>query len=254
MPYPVLESQLREVAGLGETYGQALSLVMIKPLWQEVLNVMGRSVGDPKILQGELIDKDVADANDGENPHLRLWIRFCQMKLAYMFSDYDMAVAFSDTAHKISEEAAGALDAFFTLFHECMVLLAQAQQKKTPFFVRFGNIQYVRRQIKKLKFYSFHAPMNFLGKQFLLQGELAATCGDRQEASSHYRAGILHSREGGFRMDEALANERLASCYLEWNDPASAIPFLGEARRLYEEWGAVAKVHHFDEQFRDCLT
>ena len=246
---PYLESQISEFASQAEFYGQSLTLVMLKPLWQQALNLMGKVPGDPKILQGKLIDEDVEKAKTGNNPHFMLWIRFAQMQLAYFFGDYDLAEKYLDAAPEIYMNSSGAMDCAVTLVYECLVLLELARAGKR----RLRRILYVRRRLKRLRLWAMHSPLNFLGKQFLLEAELASVRGDRQKARSHFRSAILHSREGGFWMEEAVSNERLGRHYLESNEEKSAIPFLKAARDIYENWGALTLVNHMEEQFGEKL-
>ena len=223
---------------------------MVIPLWQSVLNLMGEASGDPKLLQGELIDDEVERAKDGTNPNFWMWTRFFQMKLAYLFGDFNLAEKYTDGATQIYTFSCGSMDFAYALFYECMLLLALAQKGRR----RHRNINYVRRRLKWLKSWALHAPDNFLGKQFLLQAELAATCGNREKACSHFRSGILHSREQGFLLEEALGNEQLGKFYLEWHQPDLAYPFLVEAKRLYEAWGGLAKVVYFETTFGSFLN
>lgn len=247
---PELESEICELADQAEFYGQSLSLVMLKPLWQAALNWMGKVPGDPKIMQGELIDDDVEKAKGGNNPHFLIWVRFLQMKSAYLFGDYDLAEKYVDAAPQIYNNSTGAMDSVYTMTYECLTLLAQARQGKR----RFRRILYVKRCLKRLKFWATHAPMNFLGKQFLLEAELASVQGNGQKANSHYRSAILHSRETGFYLEEALANQKLGVYYLEQKDEESAIPFLRAARDVFEKWGACALVNHFEDEFGGLLS
>ena len=107
----------------------------------------------------------------------------------------------------------------------------------------------MKRRLKRLKFWAMYAPENFLGKQLLLEAELAALRGDRQKAISSYRSSILHSRETNFMLEEALANERLANLYLDSGEDDTALSFLMAARDAYRKWGADAKVAHFEEEY-----
>lgn len=250
VPLTELEAELREVGGQLSFYGQTLGLVMLKPLWQAALNLMGKCPGDPKVLQGELIDEDIEKAKTGSNPHFMLWVGFCRMKLAYIFRDFDLAEQFLDSAPLIYNNSSGAMDGAEAMVYECLTRLALARRGER----RLRNIFHVKRRLKRLKVWAMHAPMNFLGKQLLLEAELAAVRGDRQKANSHYRSSILHSREEGFFLEEALANEQLGRFYLESDDRESAVPFLKAAKEVYEKWGAAAKVKHFEAEFSELLN
>ena len=243
MRLPVVDSKMRELVATAEAYGQTLNVTMIKPLWQFTLNLMGHASGDPKVLQGELVDADIEEGKKGGNPHFMNWIRMCSMEAAYLLGDYDLAVTFVDAPREIEKNSSGAMDGGHALFIECMALLAQARSRKR----RYHTIAYVKRRLKILKMWAMHAPDNFLSRQYLVQAEIAFLRRDRQKALSNYRTGILHSREAGFIYQEALANERIGRSLLDWKDELAAISHLRQARRIYEYWGAVVKVQQMDE-------
>jgi hypothetical protein len=136
------------------------------------------------------------------------------------------------------------MEAATVLFYESMTLLAQARKGKR------GRVTPVRRRLKRMCHWAKHSPLNFLGKQYLIEAELAVATGDNLSALSKYTSSILLSREGGFLMQEALANERAGKYYLEQGDKASALPFLRESCLLYERWGGLEKLRHLREELK----
>ena len=211
-------------------------------------NFMGLAKGDPKVLTGSIMNQDALTAEVAETcPGLIVWIRCYCMILAYVFGDFDTAESFSDTAHEIYDYSYGAMDAAFILFFETMALLAQAQKGKR------GRVAAVRKRLKLLRHWSKFSPLNFLGKQYLVEAELAIVTGDHLAVLSKYTSSILLSREEGFLMQEALANERAGKYFFGRGDETTALPFLREACRLYEEWGGQEKVRHLAEQELEVL-
>lgn len=234
---------MRELVATAEAYGQTLHVTMLKPLWQLILNMMGHASGDPKVMQGQLVDGDIEEGEKGDNPHFTTWIHLCSMEAAYILGDYDLAVTYADAPREIERNSNGAMDGGHAVFIECMTLAAHARHSKR----RYLTIAYIKRRLKLLKMWAMHAPDNFLSRQYLIQAEVAFLRGDRQKALSNYRTAILHCREAGFIYQEALANERLGRSLLEWNEDLAAIPYLREARRVYEYWGGLVKVQQMDE-------
>ncbi|CAB9503118.1 expressed unknown protein [Seminavis robusta] len=247
MSLPALENELRRLGGRVEFYGQKLSLVMIKPLWQMTLNLMGQAK-DPALLKGELVDEHVEQARNGANPYFMHWMRFFQMKVSYFLGDYDRAYEYSDSARYIYMDSSGAMDGIYTMFYECMVLLAQARRGKR----RYRSILHARRCLKRLQDWAYHSPVNFLGKSILLEAEIAWLRGDRRKAYERYRSSIWHSQKGGFITEEALAYEQLGRCVLE-KEPEAAVPHLKSAKQLYEKWGASVIVKRLEEEFCELL-
>jgi len=240
---PLLEKEINSLAERLEFFGQETALLFLKPLWQMTQNFMGLSKGNPKVLTGKVMNQEVLMAEAAEScPGLIVWIRCYCMELAYYFGDFDRAEEFSTTSHEIYDHSYGAMDAATILYYEMLTLLAQARRGKR------GRISAVRRRLKRLRHWAKHSPLNFLGKQYLVEAELAVATGDHLSVLSKYTSSILLSREEGFLMQEALANERAGKYYLEQGDEAMALPFLRAAYLLYERWGGQEKVRHLREE------
>lgn len=206
-------------------------------------------VDDPKLLKGEILDQEAVFSVVNTNPSLILWTRFHCMVLAYHFSDYNLAESYLDGTEAIFDRFYGAMDASVGLFYYCLTLIAQARVKGRHSRGGRRRAQVVAKMVRQrwTKMAS-NAPVNFLSKQYLLEGELAAFHGDHATAANKYRSSILHSREGGFLMQEALANERLAKFYIETGSIRLAKPFIRGAFVLYEEWGGTSKIQHLKEE------
>lgn len=82
-------------------------------------------------------------------------------------------------------------------------------------------------------------PHNFLGKQYLLEAELASVTRNDGVLRSKYASAIALSRESGFWMQLGIAHE----CAARHFDPSH---HYDEARRAYMQWGSQAKVDHVD--------
>jgi len=242
-PLPVLDKKIRELAERIESLGQETAFFFLKPLWQMTHNFMGRAQGNPKVLSGEVMDQETLMAEAAEScPGLIAWIRCYCMVLALFLGDYGRAEEFSTTSHEIYDHSYGAMDAATVLFYECMTLMAQAKRGKR------GRVAAVRKRLKRVRHWAKHSPLNFLGKQYLIEAELAVVTGDRLSVLSKFTSSIILSREGGFLMQEAFANERAGKFYLEQGEEALALPFLREAFQLYKKWGGYEKLRHLKEE------
>lgn len=176
------------------------------------------------------------------NPSVVHWSRFHSMMLAYYFGDYQLAEEFSVGSNNIYDNNFGAMDTSVVLFYECMTLLATARKGDRK------RMRYVRRLLKRLEMWAVNCPSNFLGKQYFIEAEVALVKGDQLKCIAKYYSSILHAREGGFVVQEALANERMAKLRLASGDDDAAAPFLEEACRLYQVWGGTAKLNHLREE------
>jgi len=242
-----LDRRIRELASETKHHGQELTLALLKPFWQFMHNVQGRATNDPKELKGDLIDEDMLS---GKDPHFRSWARFYIMLLAYLFSDFDRAEKYSDTCCDLYGTASGSLDIAYALFYECLVLLAQARRGKR----KRRHMAYVRRRVNLLRRWSVHSPSNFLGRQMLLEAELAALAGKHAKALTCYRSSVLHLKEAGFLLPCAIANELLGRYLLASNDAESAGRCLRTAHHVYKKWGGITKVEHFEKELGEFLV
>ena len=242
---PVLDDVIKAKVERIKFLGQRTALLFLMPLWQMTQNFMGLSHGEPKELSGQIMTQETLTAEAAEScPGLIVWIHYYCMILAYFFGDFDRAEEYSMTSHKIYDVSYGAMDAASVLFFESMTLLAQARKGKR------GRVAPVRRRLKRLRHWAKHSPLNFLGQQYLIEAELAVATGDNLSALSKYTSSILLFREGGFLMQEAMANERAGKYYVEQGDMALALPFLRASYQLYEKWGGYEKVRHLREELR----
>ena len=250
MALPDLERKCRGLAADGAFHGQSLSVVAIQPLWQFCLNLMGHADGDPKLLEGELLKKALEEAKMGSSyPRLLKWRQFFSMKLAYLFDDLDLAETHSGKACEIYENDPVHMAGAMALTYECLVILDRVRQRKRP----ARDVWKARRLLRMLKSWSATCPDNLLDKQCLLEAELAWTVGNRAKAHARFRLAIVQSRDQGFWLEEALANEQLGKLYMEENDNQYAIPCIREAQRLFDRWGAKAKACHMEKMYRELL-
>lgn len=243
LPLPVLDKEIRNVSERMEFLGQSSHLLLMKPLWQTVQNFQGPCQGDPKVLTGKIMDHEETTRQvKDSNPSMLHWTRFHCMLLAFYFGDYEAAEAYSRGSNQIYDNNFGAMDTSVVLFYELMSLLVTARKNDRR------RMRYVRRLLKRLAGWARNCPTNFLGKQYLVEAELNLVRGDHLEALAKYSSSILHSREGGFLVQEALGNERMAKLHLARGEKELAAPILKEACRLYEKWGGTEKLRHLQEE------
>ena len=107
--------------------------------------------------------------------------------------------------------------------------------------------------IKKMKKWSDHAPMNHAHKWWLMQAELHRVLGEDNDATNCYTRAIALARENRYINEEALAYELGAKFQLERGRPCLAKGYLNEAKYCYQRWGARAKVTDLDERHRELL-
>lgn len=224
---------------------QEKSLVVLKPVWQMCQNFLGRSASNPKVLLGECLTREDLRDTEALNCNFGLLnaVATYEMILCYHFSDFKRAEACLPAAKVIYENVSTGSAAYARMYH-ALTLLANA--KKTD----WKRIRQVRRHLKVMRTWSKSCPENFLGKQLLVEAELAAVLNKRQKAYSMYYMAIIQSRDSGILMQEALANERAGRFCASIGDKEKAANFLNEALRLYKAWGGTAKYDHLEAEIQ----
>jgi predicted ATPase/serine/threonine protein kinase/GAF domain-containing protein len=101
----------------------------------------------------------------------------------------------------------------------------------------------------RLERWATDAPMNFAQLYWLVEAERARVVGNVGDAIDAFDRAIALSRENGFLNDEALANERAATFFLELGKPKLALPYARDARHGYVRWGAMAKAADIEARF-----
>ena len=115
------------------------------------------------------------------------------------------------------------------------------------------HVRVFRRLRRMLRLWADFYPPNFRHLHLLVEAEICRLRGDRLRAMDLYDEGIAACREGGFTHRAAIANELAGRFYLAAGKPKLARPYLVEARYLFAQWGAAAKVRLMDERYAEWL-
>eukprot|EP00980_Cylindrotheca_fusiformis_P019418 scaffold6689_cov98-Cylindrotheca_fusiformis.AAC.1 len=248
IPVNALEGLIRMLYERMVSLDQEKSLLALKPVWQMLQNFLGCGNANPTVLLGQclttedLADTEALDCNFGLLNSMRTY----QMILCYHFSDIKMAESCLKSAELVCENVSSLTAAYARMYH-ALVLLANAKKSD------WRRIRIVRRHLKVMQEWSKSCPENFLGKQLLIEAELAAVLKKTREAQSKYYLAIIQSRDSRMTMLEALANERAGKFCASIGEKQKAKKYLYEALRLYKAWGATAKYEHLEEQMRSCI-
>ena len=246
---PKVEKIISGFSNRMEVYGQDSVLMMVKPLWQMVHNFMGKARENPKVLTGKIMEQEYTIQYARENNKtLLVWLHFYQLVLAYMFGDYKSAEVHASACRVAQSNPFGSSDCVLLVFYDGLVALAN--QKKS----HSQKHQVAKRCIKVFKTWAKECPENFLGKLYFLEAELAAATGDHQKAHAKYTSAISLSREGGYIMQHALANERAGKYFLAHGDTELARSYLKESLTIYRKWGGRTKFTHLKQELPSLLA
>lgn len=92
-------------------------------------------------------------------------------------------------------------------------------------------------------------PENFLQKAQLIDAELARLNGQQWVAIQQYDAAIARAVAHQFLQDEAIACERAALFWLDYDKEVFAQPYLQQAHYAFMRWGAAQKVAQLESEF-----
>ena len=231
-----------------KVYNQQTAYEVTKPNLQLVQNLMGRGSLRPSILCGEIIpEHELALLQEPGGP-LFNFVHGCTMMLGYLFGDLEQATRSSKALRFVLDNPFSGFDASLIVFLDGMVAVRNARRPKNR-----KNLRHAQKQVKRMCHWAQHSPHTFLCRQFLLEAELAVTTGDQISVHSKYVAAIGAANHSGSIFISALGNELAGKYYMfVRNDEGTALPFLREAFRLYESWGAKAKVEHLSKEVKLC--
>jgi tetratricopeptide (TPR) repeat protein len=252
-PLDVQEDIVLKLTERLEYLGQYANLAIMKPVQQLIDNFTGRAKGDPRYLVGDHVDQNVAVTPQyaRESPAVYIWSKFYSMVVAFVFGDYSLALRYNEGIDALyTEHNFGAMDSGQGLFFDCLVLLAAVQEQPSILLRKRG---YIRKRLKQFQSWAKHSTENFYGRLHLLNAEFAWATNDHLSARSEYKLAILHSRDRGILMMEALSYERAGRYYWRRDQKELAMEHFQNAVARYETWGGSTKVHHLQKEMDTML-
>jgi len=111
----------------------------------------------------------------------------------------------------------------------------------------------VAPQLQQLETWRKFSERNHAHRVHLVGAEVARVEDRASDAMDLYDRAIQHAKAHGFTHEAALANELAACLHADRDSQTPARGYMAEARRLYEVWGASAKVAQLDEAWKGTL-
>jgi len=220
--------------------------------YQTVLNLLGKSA-DPVLLVGDVYNERASLPQNLEaRSRSTLGIAYLnKLILCYLFEDYDQGLQNADTGETYLNELAAMV--LFPTFHFYDSLVRLAVFRSASENERRRLLEKVEANQKKMALWKHHAPMNYLHKYLLVEGERLRVLGRDMEAIEHYDRAAIEARHQGYLNEEALAYELAAKFWLEKNKDAIASLYLKRARECYDRWGATRKVADLEARYARLL-
>ncbi|MFB2919716.1 ATP-binding protein [Aerosakkonema funiforme] len=220
---------------------------------QAVLNIIGQSK-NPCLLIGEAYNEEKMlplHLSVNDRPAI-YYLYFNKLILCYIFQSYSEAIQVAARAEEYLDGTIGMIPFYQFYSWDSLAHLAVFPDADEPEKERI--LAKVAANQQKLETWANHAPMNYLHKFYLVEAERARILGKYGDAREYYDTAIALARENEYLNEEALANELAAKFYLTRNQTHFARHYLQNARYLYQQWGAVAKVQHLETKYPEYFT
>ncbi|MEH2058817.1 MAG: AAA family ATPase [Nostoc sp.] len=230
------------------TYSNTISQLKIETAFnwsaiyrQTVLNLLG-GVENTCLLIGESYDEEKMLPI---HLHIKdrlglLHLYFCKLQLCYLFQDFLQAIENATIAENYLDAGIGHLVVPTFRFYDSLARLAVYCDVEES--VQKQILKKVAANQQQMQHWANHAPMNYLHKFYLVEGERHRVLGQYIEAMSNYDRAISSAKEHKYINEEALANELAAKFYRQWGKQKIAQIYLTDAYYGYVRWGALAKV------------
>ena len=242
-PLPVLEKQALAYISVMETHKQMSALAKTRSILRFVQNLMGKA-DDPFEIGDDKCDEEVASAR--AHNLLMTWRYFQKVILRYILADFDgaerEAVAFRSLRKYLHFKSSFG---FISLI-EGLALLAVCNDR--PRNIRKKHLLVVRGNIKQLTKEALLNPRDIVGKQFLLEAELAAVAGKHDRARQKYICAVAVAGDNGIVLDHAIACERAGRYAMRMRDEEAAKDYFRKAHTSYGVWGAQCKVEQLETE------
>ena len=232
---------------LCQSKDQQFSLQSFLMFAQSALNLTGGSSSTTQ-LEGKWFSEETMMSRLEGNQMLLALYGLLKMKLCYLFGD--PGAAYRQTQDVLKYR--GSLNPHYLYtkisFYGALACVAGPTGAEED-GERRERLERLKLFEQDLKLWADIGPMNYRHEYNLLQAEKCRVAKDHWKAVRFYELAISGAHEGGFVQEEALANELCGRFWQECGNARIAETYMREARDLYREWGAVAKVSHVENSY-----
>jgi len=209
------------------------------------------SVSSPEVLIGEKFDEaaTMAQFEAAKDDTSMLNVYLNKLMLALYFERTAEGLLIIEAGRKKVQATAGIMLYAFFHFYEAM-LLAASTDPHNPRKYHVNRIKKTRNLLSKWK---KNCEVNFSGKLFLVEAEIARIEGYNIKAIELYDKAISFASAQGYKHEEALACERAGKLWLVRGKDEYASLYLKKAVKAYESWGAKAKAKQLQNQFESII-
>ena len=220
---------------------------------QTVLNLLNRSEHCCELIGEAYDESQMVPLHEQANDRTTLaFLYIAKLKLCYLFHNYEEAAENALLAQKYLDGVVAMPCIVSFYFYDSLVKLAR--------YFDVSNIEQsqIRKQVEKnqlkMYFWADNATQNYLHKFHLVEAEKYRVLGNKAEAIELYDKAISGAKKNNFIHEEALANERAANFYLDWEKQQIAETYMQKAYFSYAKWGSSAKIEDLEQRYTHLLT
>lgn len=216
--------------------------------YQAVLNLYELS-DNPTILTGKVYDEEKMTSfyveTRGEKALFKIYLY--KLILAFLFEEHDEALQNAQEARNRIISVDGSPEVIIFYFYDTLANLSMIPDKFG--WLRTSLLKKVNTNITIFKKFVKLAPANCSHKLLLIEAELHRVKGQPEKASALYDKAIAESRKNEYLNDLALSCELAGKFYYSQNREFIARPYLLQAYKYYQQWGALAKIRSMEQQY-----
>jgi len=217
-------------------------------IFQQAVDDLTAHIDNPAVLNGSFCNSaELVQAHTRANDQTTLFVVYLvQAILHYLRGEQRDALDMANKARPCQRSAISSVFVPVYVFYDALIMLAGLNDQAPR--ERRGLLRRIRSCGNKMKKWARFAPMNYLNKYHLIEAELCRAQGLGPPAGEHYLQSAQLARDNGYQQEQALACELAAEAARQQGMEDKAATWLSEARVLYEQWGAVAKIRQLDRR------
>ncbi|MEG4963702.1 MULTISPECIES: AAA family ATPase [unclassified Microcoleus] len=240
------------------SYSAALAQVKHSHAFRDMTQQTVKNLRESRILSdclsGQTYDETVMIPKQQQDNQLSALaaVYIYKLLLAYSCGNYTAALDHIARSQQYLMAVSGLV--FVPIFHFYAALTYLALFPAQPAIEQAEILALLETHQTILEKWAQNAPMNYLHKWYLVEGERYRVLGNKAEAIEMYDRAIEGAKENKYVNDEAIANELAAKFYLNWGKAKVAQAYILEAYYCYLQWGATAKVTDLETRYPQLLA
>jgi diguanylate cyclase (GGDEF)-like protein len=213
-----------------------------------LLNLIGRTKSDDSFDCMYLNEKKLLNTL-GKLPIVKAWYYSAKIRSLFLFRCFDKATLLIDKADIVHDGVPAQIKIAESYFYSCLIITATFNQLRDKVAKQY-NLDLFEKYKNALKYWAAQCPVNFLHKWLLIRAEESwLKNSNYNETLSLYDLAFEEAKKAGYLNNAALAQELKGRFWLQQNQAEYGLIHLRQAYKLYQEWGALAKVAQLAKEF-----